>query len=329
MSTIDLSNLEDRLKEMGKLGASKEAIEEMESKMRLGLEKFQVRETKPATTKGHIDTIYNFKTAGTLKKTYMTNFRVEHHKIKPLQEGQSYFIITPRNEKNEVKKLSHPIDAIEQFKKRDDRAELSVGKDVGHRSVLATMEDGKVNFVAGEFRAAFYGKPIDQTFSDGAKNFSAFQAGNLVQGRGVHRGEVVTPHGEITKAWMVLDLEKGKVGNNFQLHPYLDPNYGFDLSKVLNDYNIKELNDPKKRDELETALKDGDRPIVTVTKDGKDKKLHLETAVKYKKVNFFNLDGTMEKREQFLKEPAKENNLLAGKDIRKEKDLVASQELTR
>jgi len=329
MSTINLNNLQDRKADMKDLGASEESIKTMEENMRKGLLNFTVRETKPATN-GHVDITYPFKRSEQSDNYYMSKFTVEHHKIKPLEEGQSYFIITPKGEgKNDVKKFNHPVDAIEQFKKREGTAELAIGKDLEHKTILANMEKGEVNFVSRDFRSAFYGKPIEQTFfTEQGKGFTVPQAANLVQGRSVYRDDLLDhKSGSIFKAWVGLDMDSGKTGLNFKLSIHRDPEYGFDLSKVISDYNIKGMDKPENKEQLETALKNGERPTVIANNGTKNHELAIETAVRFKKVNFFKPDGSPEKREQFLSKPAQA--ALVEQDKSKEKDLGQGQEMAR
>lgn len=74
---------------------------------------------------------------------------------------------------------------------------------------------------------------------------------------------------------------------------------------------------------METSLINGNRPLVTVEKDGQEAKMYLETAVRYGKLNFYREDGKPEKREQFLKEPAMSATL--SKEKGKEQDIEQGQ----
>ena len=326
MSAINLNNLQDRKADLEGLGASVESIKKMEENIRKGLPYFTVRETIPASN-GHVDVTYPFKRSEQSNNYFMSRFTVEHHKIKPLEEGQSYFIITPKGDgKNDVKKLDHPIDAIEQFKKREGNAELAMGKDVAHKTTLASMEKGEVNFVSRDFRGAFYGKPVDQTFfPDQGKGFTVPQASNLVQGRSVSRDDLVDASGSIYKAWLSLDMDSGKTGLNFKITTRRDPQYGFDLPKALEDYNIKGIDKPEYREQLEAALRNGDRVRVIANNGSKNQELDIETAVRFKKINFFKPDGSPEKREQFLTKTAQATVI----DKSKEKELAQGQEIAR
>jgi len=124
------------------------------------------------------------------------------------------------------------------------------------------------------------------------------------------------------KAWVILDLNNAKDRHgNFLSKHYHDPSYGFDLGKVLDNFNIKELNDPAKREKLEESLRQGNRPLVTVTKDGEEMKLHLEAAPRYSQINLFQENGKPEKREQFLKQELSQTLQIGkGKEQAKEQE---------
>ncbi|QIL42384.1 hypothetical protein G7074_25855 [Pedobacter sp. HDW13] len=188
---------------------------------------------------------------------------------------------------------------------------------------LATMENGKVNFVTKEFRGAFYGKPASQTmWPDRGKGFTVQQSAQMIQGYAVYRNDLVNfLSGEPYAAWVKFDMDKGVGANgNFNLQQYHDPQYGFDLPKVLDNYKIAELAVPEKREKLEADLRNGLTPLVSVEKDGKAVKLMLEAVPRYGKVNFYTPDGSLEKREQFLTKEALVNVLDAGKEKGKNKD---------
>lgn len=101
--------------------------------------------------------------------------------------------------------------------------------------------------------------------------------------------------------------------------------YGYDVRAQLNDYRIKEMEDPKTALKLETALLNGNRPMVTVFKEGEESKMFLETAVRYGKLNFYREDGKPEKREQFLKETGLEVSNSFTKKMEQGKDKEVAQ----
>ena len=128
---------------------------------------------------------------------------------------------------------------------------------------------------------------------------------DMLQGRSVFRDDLVNRGtGQGYKAWNVYQFDKPKDRYGNYTIKQFGENYGTDMVKELAGYKIKELEDPKKAAQLIDSLKDGNRPVVTVTgADGQDQKLRIEAMPRYGNYNFFELNGDTVKREQFLKEP--------------------------
>jgi hypothetical protein len=332
-----LTNLEDRKEEMTALQASSAAIAKMEALMRQGLPLFRVNETREAN-RGQVDVIYHFQQSRQSDAVYLNRYSVAHNLGKQLQEGQQYLVITPgTGAKNEVKKLENITEAIALFKERGPKTELAVGKDAANKVTIASMEEGKVNYVNKDYRGTYYGKFVSQTiWPEKGKGFSVPQSAQLIQGYSVFRDDLVNfKTGEVYAAWVKLDMDKG-VGKsgNFDLQQYHVPQYGFELAKVLDEYKIKELADPPKREEIERKIENGFTPLVTVEKDGQPLKVLLEASPRYGKMNFYNLDGKIEKREQFEVrqlevQESKAAEIFAKKDIAKEAEQTASMGIDR
>lgn len=229
--------------------------------------------------------------------------------------------------KNNVWKRENVAEAIEVFKKHTGNAELAVGKDAAHKTKLASMEEGKINYVDKEFGRIFRNPPLPQTiWVERGKGFTASQSINLIEGRAVYREDMLTQGGLPYKAWMKLDLDGPRDRHmNFNMNQYHDPSYGFNLKEVLDKFNIKELESPKEREKLEAQLKNGDRPVITVEKNGELVKLQVEAVPRYSQLNMFGANGRPEKREQFLKNPALNKEVARSKG--KEKGISASQSL--
>lgn len=317
---MNLNNLENLKEEMKALGFKEKLIEEMEQKMEKNLPEFSLNDSMQAT-KGQIDLTLHFKQSGQSEFYYFNKFEVNHNQGKALEEGQKYMVISPgEGNKNIVKKLDSVTEAIDFFKQQKGESELAVGKDAAHKTNLATMEKGKVNYVAKEFQRTFYAAPLNQTFwVEKGKGFTAEQAANLVQGRSVYRDDLLNVSGSPYKAWIKLDFDKPRDRhNNLTTNQYHDPSYGFDLKKVLDKFNIKESENPAKRKKLEESLKNGNRPLITTVKEGQEVKLYLEAVPRYSQLNMFAENGRPEKREQFLKEAALSNDLSKGKEKQKE-----------
>lgn len=312
--TLNLNNLEDRKAEMNMLKASEATIAKMEALMREGGGNgFSLNEFHPAK-KGQVDVVFHFQKSSKSDNFYLNRYTVAHNIGKQLEEGQSYMIITPGAKgQNAVKRMDNITEAIELFQKRGPKAELAVGKDPDNKVTVASMEEGKVNYVNRDYRTTYYGKFVSQTiWPERGKGFTVPQSAQMIQGQSVFRNDLVNfKTGQPYEAWVKLDMDKG-VGRsgNFDLQQF-SSQYGFDLGKVLDQYNIKELQDPEKRREIESKIENGFTPFVTVEKDGQPVKLSVEASPRYRTVNFFDADGKMEKREQFEVKLSPEQNLVA------------------
>jgi hypothetical protein len=268
---MNLNNLEDLKEEMKKLGFGDKLIEQMEEHMRKDVHNFKLYDTVPST-KGQVDITIHFKQSGQSEFYYLNRYEATHNQGKPLEEGQKYMIITPNEEgKNMVKKFENVAEAITFFKEQKGNSELAVGKDAAHKTMLANMENGKVNYVGKDFQRSFYSQPLPQTFwIDHGKGFTKQQGANLVQGRAVYRDDMLSRDGVPYKAWLILDTEKPRDRQqNLVFRQFADPAYRFDLKNILDTYKIREMEDPKKAEALETSLRNGSRPLVTVAKEGR------------------------------------------------------------
>lgn len=305
--SMNLNNLENLKSEMKSLGFSKELQEKMEENMKANLPEFVLKDQVNGH-KGQIDLNLYFKQSGQSENYYLNKYDVALNEGKPLETGQKYLVISPSETpgKNNVFKRENVAEAIEVFKKHTGNAELAVGKDAAHKTKLASMEDGKINYVDKEFGRTFRNPPLPQTiWVERGKGFTASQSVNLIEGRAVYREDMLTQGGLPYKAWMKLDLDGPRDRHmNFNMNQYHDPSYGFNLKEVLDKFSIRELENPKEREKLEAQLKNGDRPVITVEKNGEQVKLQVEAVPRYSQLNMFAANGRAEKREQFLKEPA-------------------------
>lgn len=317
---MNLNNLENLKTEMKTLGFSASLQEKMEESMKANLPEFILKDQINGH-KGQVDLNLYFKQSGQSENYYLNKYDVALNEGKPLEPGQKYLVISPSETpgKNNVWKRENVAEAIEVFKKHEGNAELAVGKDAAHKTRLASMEEGKINYVDKEFARTFRNPPLPQTiWVERGKGFTASQSVNLIEGRAVYREDMLTQGGLAYKAWMKLDLDGPRDRHmNFNMSQYHDPSYGFNLKEVLDKFAIKELENPKERQKLEAQLKNGDRPTITVEKNGEQLKLHVEAVPRYSQLNMFALSGRPEKREQFLKEPVmiKELTKAKGKEV--------------
>lgn len=330
---MNLNNLEDLKDEMKRLGFKDKLITQMEEHMKNNVPDFRLHDIAKAT-KGQVDLTLHFKQSGQSEFYYFNKFETTHNQGKTLDEGQRYVVITQPQEEgkqNLIKSFMNTEEAINYFKKQTGNSELAIGKGetnkdlVASKSMMANMENGKVNYVNKEFQRTYYGNPITQTFwIEKGRGFKAEQAVNLIQGRYVYRDDMMNLSGEPYKAWVKLDFDKGKDRfQNYSTNQFHDPQYGFDLSKVLDKFNLKELEDPTKRTKLEESLRNGNRAFVTTEKDGQPLKLFVEAVPRYSQINMYAENGKPEKREQFLKEPSIQATL--SKDKSKEQGVEQRQ----
>lgn len=326
-NNMNLNNLENLKEELKTLGFPKKLAEEMEKNMQKDVPEFQLRHQLPAD-KGQVDMQLHFRQSGQSDYYYFNKYSVTLNNAKPLEADQKYLVISPGEQGKPVfRKFDSPHEAISYFKGQKESSELAVGKDVAHKTTLATIEKGKVNFVAKDFQKTFYSPAVTQNvYVEKGQGFTAEQSANLIQGRSVYRDDLLNLGGQPYKAWIKLDFDQPKDRfENFKSKQFHDPSYGFDLKAVLDKFNIKELADPKQREKLEESLKNGNRPTITTVKDGQDMKLRIEAVPRYSQINMYQENGKPEKREQFLKEPAVSQNRSQGQD--KQRD--TTQELSR
>lgn len=269
-----------------------------------GLKEFEERFERPAL-KGKVDVVVQVKQSQQSDNYNISKFSTTLNQAKPLAEGHQYVVHSKGDEgKNTFRKFESPYEAMDFFKDQKGESRLvSADKDLKHETELATMLEGKVNYVAKDFRQTYYSPTVSQTYyPERGRGFNIEQAANMIEGRAVYRDDLVYK-GAPYQAWVKLDMNSPKDKYmNYQTNQY-NNNHGFNLEEVLGRFKIVEAENPAKRAELLQTLRDGERPLVTVDRDGEKVKLYLETNARYHQLNFFDMTGKSEKREQFLKEP--------------------------
>lgn len=333
---MNRNNLETLRTEMTTLKVPPAMIAEAERQMEKGVPKIEVKGQLP-TEKGQMDINLHLRQSAQSDYYYFNKYHLAWSKAKPLENDQKYLVISPnepgKKPENLLRKFDSPVEAIGYFKSQTGKSELAVGKptdkDLPFKTTLATMQDGKVDYVLKDFQKDYYSPAMTNTFYvDKGAGFSVVQGANLLQGRSAYREDLVNRAGEQYKAWSVFlfDKPKDKYGN-YQFKQFSE-GYGYELKNVLGEYKIKLDADPKKQEQLFTELKDGNRPVVTAEgKDGKDMKVRIEAVPRYGNLNFYQVNnGAPEKREDFLKTPKQEKDQSKGKD--KEKSQAESHEMS-
>jgi flagellar hook-basal body complex protein FliE len=328
LTSMNLNNLENLKEELKALGFKPKVAEEMQKQMEKGVPEFNLHD-KVIDQNKQVDLTLHFKQSSQSEFYYLPKYSVALNTGKPLEEGHKYMVISPNpNEagKNLVRSFENVSEAIAFFKDQRGNSELAAGKDAAHKVELARMENGKINYIARDFQRTFRMPAVTQTFFlDKGRGFTAEQAANLIQGRAVYRDDLLKLGGEPYQAWIKLNMEQEKDKyHNFTTTQYSVPYYGFVTREVLDKYHIKEMNDPKQAEQLARSLENGNRPLITVMKDGQETKLYLETTPRYHNVNFYQEDGKSVKREDFLKVPLVDQSLKLEKGKGKEQEKEAA-----
>ncbi|MBB6271848.1 hypothetical protein HDF26_002305 [Pedobacter cryoconitis] len=325
----NLESIDNVISKARELGMGEQSIVLMEEQMRNGIDRIAVTDLYPAK-RGQVEATTFINQSNRSENYYISKFQVAYNQGKVLDEGLKFFVTLPeRDGEKRFQGVEGTLRAIELFKAQKGESVLSYGKTFAESQVIATMNEGKIDSIAQEFQRTFRLVPRTQTiWLDRGKGNSIPQGVNLIQGKYVDRDDMLNSlKGEVYSAWIKYDFDSPKIRDNYQVLQFSGEER-FDPRAELEKYNIKELSDPKKFAALETGLRNGDSPAVTVIgADGKEQTLTIEAEARYKKLNFFDKDGGVQKREQFLKEPGKNTELsnAESKSKDKEKENAASQ----
>lgn len=309
---MNRNSLEDFRAQVKTLKIPVEMADKVEEMMEKNLQYIQVTGQLPSR-KGFMEATLHLKRSEQSDYYYLNRYELAYSKAKPLENGLQYVVTSDVKNGNEpgagIRKFDSPIQAIDHFNKQKGNAELLFGKTVDNKVIagqsLATMKDGKVDYVTKDFQIIFRAEPMKNTiYINDGKGFNMKQSTNMLMGGSAYRDNLVSRTGTRYEAWNAyqFDQPRDRYGN-LTIRQY-GQGYGFDLNKELNSYKIKELDDPKKLDQIISDMKDGERPIVSVTNEqGEELKMMARAMPRYGNINFYNLSGQVEKREQFLKEP--------------------------
>ena len=326
---MNKNNLEDLRAEMRALKIPEGYIKQMEEQVEKGLPEFKLKGQLPSDS-GTLNMALNFRRSGQSEYYYLNRYDLTLSKAKPLEAGKQYIVLsTEADGKNHQKKFDNPVEALALFHKLEHKGELAIiGVDANDKVTMATVEKGKVDFVAKEHRSAFYAEPLTHSFYlERGAGYNIRQGANMLQGRSAYRDDLVSRAGKSYEAWSLLQIgePKDRYGN-YQVRQ-LSENYGYNLNAALDEYKLKLPEEAKKKEELLTDLKDGSRVIVPVEQaDGKELRMQIEAVPRYGNINFYQLNGKPEKREQYLKPEFKEQG--NDKNKAKAKDKSQAQEMS-
>jgi len=306
--TMNRNSLENFRVEAAGLKVPQSMINAAESMMEQGIEKFTVQ-GQIAVDKGMMDVSIHMKKSGQSDYYYLNRFEVAQSKAKPLEkEDHKYLVITEDGDKNLLRKFDSAVQAMDFFRDQKGVSELAVGKptakDLEFRETLASMRNGKVDYVQRDFQQAFYAPVLRNAhYIDRGKGFTVEQAANMLQGRAVFRDDMVSRAGEQYKAWSIYQFDKPKDKYGNYTIKQFGEGYDFNLKKELAGYEIKEMAKPELAKLLGERLENGFKPVVTVIgKDGQEKSLRIEAVPRFSNLNFFELSGKPVKREELKKD---------------------------
>jgi hypothetical protein len=173
--------------------------------------------------------------------------------------------------------------------------------------------DYTLHFKAGDNQEMYFFNKYDATINhkdDPAKNINqsfyinkgsgitAKEAFNLMEGRAVHK-QLYNLEGQKYQAWLTLDDKNLTENGNMKIRHYHE-NYGYDLDKVIAGKGIKEMDDPKAKENLLYSLKKGNAQQITVGGADGDKKYFIAANPQFKTVDLFDHQMKKIKREELL-----------------------------
>ncbi|RYG54926.1 MAG: hypothetical protein EOO01_00085 [Chitinophagaceae bacterium] len=306
---MEAKNLDNLKEEMVRLGFSENLIGQMEAKMAANEPRFILYD-ELESDKGRVELALHFNQSRSSEYYYFNKFDVVREVQPPLAPGEKYFVTSQRQGEDAiVKTFEMPSLAVKEFNARleaskDIRgaAQIYAGADLGSSKELATMADGKIIDVDKEFYKTLKNPAPGQTiYLEKGNGFTLSQSLNLLSGRSVYREDMLNVQKNEYTAWAKLDFDTRDKGGNFHVKTFSE-GYGYDLSAVLDRYDLVELKDVKAREVFEAALKNGDMAPATVELDGKKETILVVAVPEFKQVNMYSLEGKSIKRETVAKE---------------------------
>lgn len=211
-----------------------------------------------------------------------------------------------------------------QIKAKTPEFNLTTQQEYNQRKVDYTL-----HFKAGNNQDMYFLNKFDASVKQGNENttqsfyinkgngVTAKEAFNLMDrsdgldGRAVFK-QLFNKDQEKYHAWVKLDWKDLTDGGNARLKQH-----SFDVEKFLDGKGIKEMSDPKSREDLLRSLKKGNKQQITVEKDGNEQKYFIAANPQYKTVNVFDHQMKKMKREELF--PPAQKQETSQKQTRSEK----------
>ncbi|RQO77728.1 hypothetical protein DBR40_07060 [Pedobacter sp. KBW01] len=299
------NNIRGLREELAGLGFSQEIADRMHESIALGITAFTLREQVKGLKEPFEVDLY-FRQSNKSEYYYFNKFEIAQTKGWSLEEGQQYFLLVPSAEgKLELKMQTHKVaEALDEFKKPLQNAKLGFGRSLDEAQLIVEKVDGKLSQIPTQFIATYRNPPLAQTmWVDRGRGFSVSQAVNLMEGRSVYRDDLMSQAGTPYKAWVKLDMDSERDRyQNYTLNTYNDPSYGFDLKSLLGSYPINGMENRTISDGIMEALRNGDRALASIEKNGKLEPVYLEATPRYLQLNLYSKEGKSLKREDYQKQ---------------------------
>lgn len=310
MNRNSLEDFQDQAKAL-KMPAAMRA--EIEKQMETNVERISVTVPMPAR-KGYLEATAHLKRGSGDSEYYFFNKYdlALNNKAKPLPNEYQYVVKTAVRDGKVlevplIRRFDSPIAAIDFFNKQNGASELFTGKQNDNKlkdgQSLATMKDGKVNYVTKNFQGAYYNPVVENTvYVNKGVGFNMVQSASMLQSGSAYRDDLVSRQGVQYEAWNIYKFDEPRDNYGNLRVKQFSSGYGFKLEDELKRYEIKGLDDPKKMTELLEKLKDGERaPVVVEVPGAEARKLTVEAAPRYGNINFYDLDGKPQIRETLVK----------------------------
>ncbi|MBK0378527.1 hypothetical protein [Mucilaginibacter segetis] len=167
-------------------------------------------------------------------------------------------------------------------------------------------------------------KNADQTFYiNKGSGITAKEAFNLMEGRAVHK-TLFNLEGEKYQAWLTLDDKNLTESGNKRIKHFHE-NYGYDLEKVIAGKGIKELEEPKTKEDILYSLKKGNMQQITVGSADGDKKFFIAANPQFKTVDLYDHQQKKIKREELL-QPAQQTAKSVKQKEQQQEELPAKKQ---
>lgn len=174
---------------------------------------------------------------------------------------------------------------------------------------------------------------LEQTFYiNKGNNITLKEAFNLMEGRSVNK-DLTNKEGETYNSWLQIDFKNTDSRGNFMINHYHE-NYGFDLEAALAKHNIKELANPKYKDDLINSLKKGNLQSATFLKNGTEVKQFVEANPQFKTVSVYDsshhrLDSRQTKKEEESQKTTHSKSKDTKEDLSQEESSQEKKENTK